>query len=312
MARNRGSIFHEWSWRKVLESTNSKPLYLACHDAEGKLLAVCPFFYRKGRRHLTYLLSLPLSPMAGPIISDQVTNISQIMESLRKSVRFSPFNPVVSMQIVVHQQPMIQSLIACGYHYDMADGLFILDLQEKPPDHIWSNEFQKHDRQAVKYYERQDSWFGFARHEHDYTDYLALHEESIMRGKERPLIPPEFLSRMRSNVGERLKVALVTLEDKLAAGLSMICDPANATVHLRSIGYARTKNIHSPVIYIDWKTINWAFENGFRYVSFGPTSTKPTDAVRRLKERFGGSYVPRYRFTLSTSGIAYSFANGGA
>jgi CelD/BcsL family acetyltransferase involved in cellulose biosynthesis len=307
VARNNGSIFHTWSWRKVLESTNSKPLYLACRDAKGELLAVCPFFYQKAGRGLMYLLSLPLTAMAGPIIDDRVIEVPQILKSLPKAIRFSPFNPVVSMQVIAYQQPVINSLNVCGYPHHMEDGLFILDLHEKTPDYIWKNGFEKHDRQAIKYYEQNDSLFGFASNEHDYADYFALHEASVERGKEQPLISTEFLAKMRLNMGDRLKVTLVRVQDKVVAGFSMICDPANSTVHLRIIGYSRTKNIHSPIIYIDWKIINWALENGFRYVDFGSTSPKPTNPVHKLKARFGGTFVPRYRFTLPISGIPYSF-----
>jgi len=308
--QNNGTIFHEWSWRGVLESTGSKPLYLTYYDRERTPLAVCPFFYRKGGRRLRYLLSLPISPVAGPIIGKGEGSAPKILSLLPKSVRFSISNPVVSMQIRVHQQPMIQALTNGGYRFEITDGLFVLDLQERTPDQIWRDFFQKHDRQAVKYYEQGNSWFGFARDERDYADYSALHEESLARGEERPIVPQEFLERMRSRLGERLKVTLVRMENKVVAGFSMICDPRNRTVYLLIIGYSRAKNIHSPVIYINWKTINWAFESGYRYINFGPTSPKTTDPVHKLKQRMGAIFVPRYRFTLPTAGIPYSLARG--
>jgi hypothetical protein len=203
---------------------------------------------------------------------------------------------------------MIRSLKASGYRYSVPEGLSVLDLTEKPLERVWNDHFQKHDRQSVKYFERMGAQFVFARTEQDYGDYLALHGESIARGKERPLLPQEFLSRMRLNIGEQVKVALVRLDEKLVAGFTMICDPLNSIVHLQIIGYSRAKNIHSAVVYIDWQAVNWAHKNGFRYVDFGPTSSNPANAVHKLKARMGGTFIPIYRFTLYTAGSPYSFA----
>ena len=180
VTQNGGSAFHLWAWRMVIEKTDLKPFYLAYRDTEGRLMAICPFFYRKGGRRLLYLESLPTSHMSGPVISAQATNTSQILELLRKSVRFSPFNPVISLKIRTDQQSVIQPMIALGFEHT-EDVLFVLDLHEMTPDYIWKNGFQKHDRQAVKYYEQQASAFGFARDEVEYTDFWALYHESLQR-----------------------------------------------------------------------------------------------------------------------------------
>jgi hypothetical protein len=305
---NNGSVFHSWSWRRVLETTGSRPFYVACRDTNGRILAICPFLQRKAARNFVLLDSLPLSHMSGPLVGSQVANVQEILGLLRKSVKFSIHNPVVCMQLKVHQQPIIRSLIDLGFRHQITEGLFILDLSGKKPADIWSQNFQKHDRQAVKYYERDGSGFGFAQQESDYADYLSLHQESILRRKERQLIPPEFLSKMRADLRDQLKVVLVTFESDVIAGLSMICDPRISTVHLAIIGYSRARNIHSPVVYMDWKIVNWALENGYRYVNFGPTSSSPTNPIHRLKLRFGGRFVPRHEFILPTSHLPYTLA----
>jgi len=120
---NRGSIFHLWSWRKVLEDTYSKPLYLAYRDSDGEILAVCPFFYRTGRL-LWYLDSLPESHSAGPIISNHVTDISRLLTALRKSVRFSPFKPAVAMRIRTEKHEIIEPMTNLGFGYTVTQ-LFI-------------------------------------------------------------------------------------------------------------------------------------------------------------------------------------------
>lgn len=307
VARNAGSFFHTWAWRRVLESHDSLPYYLACRNDEGKILAVCPFIYKAGTRSL-HLDSLPDSHMAGPLVGAEVKNVSELIESLRKSVRFSPFHPVVAFHIKAHQQEIVQPMVALGFPYKIDYGLLIADLREKPPEHIWNNGFVKHDRQAVKYYDLQGAEFRFASSESDFAGYLGLEEGPTWNPHDRP----EFFSRMRSNLGDRLRVAIVALDGKVIAGLISISDPANSTVHLATMRYTLVRNIHSPVTYINWKTISWAVGQGFRYVDFGVWGTEhtadPNHFSFKVKRRFELDFIPRYEFNVRPSGTAYSIA----
>jgi hypothetical protein len=307
VARNGGSIFHTWAWRRVLESHDSIPYYLACRNDEGKIIAVCPFIYKAGTRSL-HLDSLPDSPMAGPLVGGEAKTVSELIESLRKSVRFSPFHPVVAFHIKTHRQEIVQPMIALGFHYKTDYGLLITDLREKPPEHIWNNGFMKHDRQAVKYYDLRGAEFRFASSESDFAGYLGLEEGPTWNPHDRP----EFFSRMRSNLGDRSNVAIVTLEGKVIAGLISISDPANSTVHLATMRYSLVRNIHSPVTYVNWKMTSWAVGQGFRYVDFGIWSTEhtvdPNHFAYKLKRRFELDFIPRYEFNVRPSGTAYSMA----
>jgi len=307
VSENRGSIFHTWAWRRVLESDGSRPFYLAYRNGRGSILAICPFFYRT-RGRLRYLYSLPNSYMAGPVISNRAPAASQIITSLRKSVNQSLFNPVVYMRVKVHHEPIVRSMITLGFNYELKDEFLILDLHEKKPEDIWEHGFRKHDRQAIKYYESQGSRFGLATRETEFRDFLSL----LPRNYIGRIHSADFFSRMRLNMGERLCVATVTSEGKAITGISMLCDPPNSTIHLTTIRYAPTKNIHSPVTYLNWKVVNWAAEHGFRYVNFGDYTiakcADPTHPFHRLKERFEAASIPRYLFTLPVASVLYSVA----
>jgi hypothetical protein len=308
MSENGGSVFHSWSWRRVRESVGDRPLYLVCRDGKGTIIAACPFFYRKASRYLVYLESLQWSPIGGPVVSGQLGEIPEVIKSLQNSVKFSITNPVVSLQLRVHQQPMVQILTSMRFRYNASQGLFILNLASKTPQDIWKNGFQKHDRQAVKYYEERASSFTFARSDSDFTDYVALHQETMRRMGETPR-SLDYLSSMRLNFGEQFKIALVTFENRLIAGFAMICDAKSSTVYLGlNIGYSRTKNIHSPMIFMNWKVVNWASENGLGFVNFGVADSKSSDPVHKIKQKFGPEFVPIYRFTIPTSNIPYKFA----
>jgi lipid II:glycine glycyltransferase (peptidoglycan interpeptide bridge formation enzyme) len=256
---------------------------------------------------MLYLESLPQSPIGGPVMDVQ-QSISDIIEPLRKSVSFSILNPVVSLQFRVHQKSMIEPLLAMGLRHDASQGLFVLDLTTKTREQIWNEEFKKHDRQAVKYYEDRASVFSFAKDEGDFVKYQALHQETMSRTGE-PSRSLEYLLSMHKNFGERFKIALVVFEHKLVAGFAMICDARSSTVYLGlNVGYSKTKNIHSPIVYMNWKIVNWASDNGFRFVNFGRTDASSKDPVHKLKQKFASEFVPVYRFVLPTSNSPYSIA----
>jgi hypothetical protein len=172
------------------------------------------------------------------------------------------------MRIRTHQSQIIERMVDLGFQYRRTQ-LFILDLLRTDPVHVWNNGFLKHDRQAVKYFEHMNPTFAFARNEDDYTSYLSLDRGSHTERIESV----QLLNRMRAHMGDRLLVALTILDGKVAAGVSILCNPPSSTLSLKMMLYdLPAKNIHSPVTYLNWKVINWARENGFRYVDFGSFS----------------------------------------
>jgi len=314
VVRNRGSIFHQWSWRKVLEGERSKPLYLVCRDTSERILAIFPFICTSGRR-LRYLDSLPESQMAGPVVGLRHSNLLPIMASLPKSIKFSPRNPIIAMRIRIHQPQIVESLRSLEFEYSQRYGIFLLDLQARTPEHIWSNGFQKHDRQAIKYFDQHGAEFGFAERRSDYLEYLDLEGDSSEK-KARHL---DVLSRMWLNLGDRFKVARVTLEGRTIMGSTLLLDTVTSTLHVMkhlSFRYreenAPVKTMHSLSTFAFWNVVNWAKENGFRYVDFGSypkeVGSDPRHISSRLRERFEIEFVPSYDFVIPTHGTAFSIA----
>lgn len=313
VAKNGGSVFHLWSWRKVLEDDETKALYLVCRDSAGEMLAVCPFFFRSGRR-LLYVDSLPDSYTAGPIISPRVKSPSQIVKSLRGSVSFSRIRPTGAMVVKTHQERVIESIRELGSKQEAAHVLFLLDLEKTTPEHVWSHGFQKHDRQAVKYYEASAS-FAFAS---DAGRYVTLERPGwdMYKFQKLKLFRPEFIARMQALLQDRLKIAeVVDPGGKPLAGLLMLLDPEDSpkpTVHLLAIRHNPSNNIHSVVTYIDWKALCWARDHGFKEVDFGPypisLTSDPSHPYHKFVKRFEVTPSPRYVFYIPVSGVSYSLA----
>ena len=296
-----------------MSESQLRPFYMACRDPSGEMLAACPFFYNR-RKYFLYLESLPSSLIGGPVVSESEIARNQIMDSLLKSVKFSPLNPVTAMSIRVHQKAIINSMAALGLKSPATHCLLVLDLQEKTPESIWNNGFQKHDRRAIKFFEKKGTEFRFAREEKDYLDFLSLPNPNYKFYRDR-LGRADVFSKMRLNLGDRLAVAIAFYEDKMIAGIPLLLDPSISMVHtIRGLRYS-SLNIHEPmanVTYCNWKVVNWAHEHGYRYVDFGsyPISgvLSPHNPFSKFRERFQLEVVPWHRFTVPTSKFAYALA----
>ena len=280
-----------------MESDGGKPFYMACRDGRGSLVAICPFFYGKAGRHLLELDSLPMGHMTGPLIGAEAGNTAELLESLRRSVKFSALNPLVSMKLRVHQEPVARCLVGLGFECERDSGLFVLDLLKKTPADILGQEFRKHERGDIRYYEEGGSSFELASQESDYNAFLSMQQESMRRQGYLPL-SPELLSSLRSNFGEGFKVASVVSGNERIAALGFFCDPTNSMVNLMFVGYSRARNSKSSYFFAFWKLVNWASETGFRYLDFGLTSPDPADPRHRVKRKFGGEWVERYAVSM--------------
>jgi serine/alanine adding enzyme len=302
VTKNRGSIYHSWAWRLALQSSGLKPLYMACRDNRGNLTAICPFMYVKKRGRLYVLHSLPHGHMAGPLISTETTNVAEVIEPLRRSVKFSIFNPVVAMTLKVHQQPIVTCLDKLGFAREATGGLFILDLLSKTTADIWVQEFGKEERYNVEYFEKGGSSFELASQESDYERFLSILHESQRHQGYDPL-PRQFLSSLRSNFGDKFRVALIASRNETVAAVGFFCDTSNSVVHWVYVGYSRVRSSRSfkpplTVVFAGWNLVNWASKNGFRYFDFGPTDPNPSDPRHQVKKKFGAEWTDRYVFTM--------------
>jgi hypothetical protein len=240
--------------------------------------------------------------MTGPLISTEAANTTEILEPLRKSVKFSIFNPIVSMRLKVHQRPIARCLTELGFAHEPTGGLFILDLLTKTTVDIWVQEFGEEERHNVEYFEKGGSSFELASQESDYERFLTILQESQRHQGYQP-VSQQFLSSLRANFGEKFKVALVTSKNQTVAALGFFCDTSNSMVHWVYVGYSRVRNSRSfkpplTVVFAGWNLVTWASQNGFRYVDFGPTNPDPADPRHRIKKKFGGEWIERYAFSV--------------
>jgi len=65
-------IYHHPAWLRVLEEAYGyRPVNLACEDAHGQLRGILPLFYSRGLFTGRRFLSLPRTPVGGPLAHDE-------------------------------------------------------------------------------------------------------------------------------------------------------------------------------------------------------------------------------------------------
>jgi hypothetical protein len=305
-----GSIFHSWAWRTVLSNDNLRPHYAICRGGNGNIIAALPLIAAEGRRFM-HLQTPPDSFTAGPVVKADEADPGSLFGTLSRLPRFSFLKPVEAIHILTHQQSVAEPLVRSGFQHKLDEyGLLMVDLYSNSLEDIWGNGFRKHDRQTVKYHEDIGCDFRLGSRAEDLEGYLALKEGPVWNRFERP----EFIQSMKQNLGDNLKMGVVTQDGRVIAGSLFLCDRGTSTAHLMSMRYSLMKNIHSPVTFMNWMTTKWISEQKFRFVNFGPWSKEHVDDSAhsgfKLMRRFGANFIPRHAFTIRPSGVAYSIARG--
>src|SRR5690606_32691460 len=72
MAHPEGLVYHHPAWSQVIEETYGyRPAHLACVDADGNMHGVLPLFSQRGLLSGRRLVSLPHTPVCGPLTSSR-------------------------------------------------------------------------------------------------------------------------------------------------------------------------------------------------------------------------------------------------
>jgi len=320
---NGGTPYQSWAYRSILEESGNDPEYLAYKRPGGPILAVCPMFrarVAKYRQRLTGPLEtgtvpdpqeklkprsfqgiLPIPALFGPEANPEVA--ARALQHYLEGMRY----PITSsLDIMTSQKRVIESLLLLGFRNWKAHGDFITDLSKTPTSNIWSDAFNKHDRQDIKYFDGLGASFRLSSEGGEFNEFLKLHESTMLREGYRPM-KADFLALMRRHLGEKLQLAVSDRSGELVAAQLLILDRPSQTVYIDKIGYTRLRNIHSSVVFLWFKICAWAEKNGFRYVNLGGARS---DEALRLKRKFGGDFVEYHVFVIPSGSKLYPVTAG--
>jgi hypothetical protein len=320
---NRGTVYQYWTWRSVLKDCGNNPEYLVYRESGGPILAACPLFRVSVGRYRQKLTGPPfldrvarggeqlereklrwIEPL--PCLFGGDVDVPEAAQALQLYLKPSITRLVSSMELLTWQTRVIECFTRLRFPHRKIGSYFLTDLEKTPPDKIWAEEFGKHDRQDVKYFDGLGASFRLSTTEEEFARFHELHDSSMLR-EGYSSMTEEFLAVVRRHLGDKLQLAMSVKSEELVAGQLLILDRINQTVYIDRVAYSRSRNIHSSVVSLWFKICIWAKENGFRYINFGGART---DEAYKLKRKFGGEYLETYVFHVPSKSKLHSTAAG--
>lgn len=290
-----GTFFHTIKWKNVLE--NSFPYqssYLCIRDSSGQLVGVCPFFITKKLWPFTVLDSLPDSDLGGPLLK----------EEYKKDAAKALVNYLIELGAsngIAYTKMRLSDLEACEYlrtndsNVDDNSGTMILDLDEKPLDIIWEKVFTKKggQRRLIRRFERDGFQIREAKCSEDLNNFYKLYCEHKYHLGASPY-PFKYFEIIWSFLHpDNFNIILVEKDDECIGASAFFIYKEQRSIYLCYIGYNKglLSTRYNYSYYARWKEIEWAHENGFRYVSFGPSPKDPNSVYHSRKISFGCDFI---------------------
>lgn len=290
----KGTFFHTLKWKRVLE--NSFPfesLYLVIRDPNDELIGVCPFFLSKKLWPFTVLDSLPNSDLGGPLMKEEYKNeAAYLLKDYLKELSSDKGITYVKMRL--SDQELCEYLKMKTSRVDTISGTMVLDLKEKPMDFIWDKIFKQKQRKYIKRFEHDGFKTKEAENEDNLNKFYALyHQNAIKRGVPHPFT--FYKNAFDLLYPDNFNIILIEKgETCIGAGIFFIYEERKA-IYMAGAALDKTVSSRYKTYYkLRWETIKYAYRNGFRYVSFGPTPSDRSSVYYSLKSEFGAEFNQDY------------------
>ena len=310
-----GSIHHHPAWLEALEREyGQKGVHFICEDSAGKVLAVLPMLETRGLpfglgRSLAgrRLASLPRTPVAGPLSIDENATVALLQEAVERV----DADPGLRLQIKTQGRELDGLIdgIACA-PWRLS---YLLQLPEDA-----ENAFRianRHSRSVVKWALQKAARLGVyarpAETEAELSVWYGLYLET-MRHNVVPPRPYRFFLALWELLRPLGMMELILAEQD-NAGRRRILAGSIFLSFGQTVTYAfsgsRLRDLASrPNDVIQWRAINDAHKNGFRFFDFGEVP-EGEDDLAKFKRKWGAEPARLYRYyypanTALHSGIA--------
>lgn len=294
-----GLIYHHPVWLQVLqEAYDCHPAHLACEDSTGQFRGVLPLFYMRGFLTGRRLSSLPRTPIAGPLASDNEALASLVRTAVER----------VSSEHGVQLQLKMAS--------DALDGLvegivsepfrttYVLELPERPEAlRFGSSRNSARIKWAVNKATRQGVHVRPAESERDLRAWYELYLDT-MRWHAVPPRPYRFFEIMWRQLRPHRLLRLLLAEQQegvqtrlLAGSLFLMF---GQTIFYAFNGRRQEDLPLRPNDAIHWQAIQDACADGFRHYDFGEV-TGDNVGLAAFKHKWGTRANLLYRYHYPAS-----------
>lgn len=297
------TVYHTWEWKTFLEKRGFHSRYVLVRDSSRNVQAGCAFVLTPYHRLFRRYDSLPYFGLqgGGPLFRKD-GNKQYVCDSLVNWLRTVSLSArVVGSRIVTTDEEARRLFEARGMTFQAKRGFMIADLEKAPPETIWEKVFSNRESQrtVIRRLERMGIEMRVVADRGALKEFERLHRDSLVRLK-APIPPESFYNDLWETLSPRyLQIGIVSLTGKTLCAFIFLPFAQRRSVDLFLIGYDREtlRNLSMP-LYVIWRMIEWARENGYRFVNLGRTPNNPADKHYRFKAQFGCSMIPCYDMQL--------------
>lgn len=294
------TVFHTWAWKRFLESRGRTSQYVLALDRTGAAVAGFPFFVVRFARIFSILWSLPGCDIGDPLFTksaDEQHTVAALDRFLRGKRRWR----LVAARLKLTNERLCQHLVRGGLAADTSKGLFVLDLEQRPPERIWEEVFTRGrgERTEIRKLEREGFEFRVVTDRTAINDLYRLHNLALAHLGMRPN-PLTFYEHLWDYLyPEHLRVANISVNGAVVCSSAFLTFRPTQTVHFEYLGFDRDAIGNRAVVrYMAWQTLKWARDNGYRFANLGSTSASTQDEQYHRKGSWGATFIPQYAVTI--------------
>jgi CelD/BcsL family acetyltransferase involved in cellulose biosynthesis len=297
-ARSDALVFHHPAWlRAVCRAQGYESLVLAHHDLDGRLDGVLPLAFKRGWVTGRRLVSLPHTPVAGPLAAaDQVAADLSTAALQRARDRGARLELKTRARALDGACPDLQ-----GVEWSTT---FVLTLPGEAPEQLRFGNSRNHRRirWAVGKAEREGVQVRDAESVADVQAWHALYL-STMRTHAIPPRSLRFFAALWDDLRPLGMLRLVLAEQgrRLLAGSVFLM--LGSTVFYAYNGRRRDALALRPNDLIQWRAIHDAARAGFRRYDFGEVEDDQ-HGLAEFKAKWGAEPEPLYRYMHPPPGRA--------
>ncbi len=289
-----GLIYHHPAWLRVLEEAYGyKPVNLACEDSDGQLQGVLPLYYMRGLATGRRFVSLPRTPLAGPLASDKQV-MAVLLQGAVERVREEPGT---RLQLKVFSNPL-DGLVGgvVGAPWSMT---YRLELPERLELLRFGNS-RNHSRirWAINKATRLGVEVHAAETERELRVWYGLYLDT-MRRLAVPPRPYRFFEVAWAQLQPRGLLRLLLAERCEAGRIKLLAGSLfltfRQTVFYAFTGWRREDLSLRPNDVIQWQAIHDACAEGYRYYDFGEVE-ESNPGLADFKTKWGAEQKWLHRY----------------
>lgn len=289
-----GLIYHHPAWLQVLEEAYGyQPVNLACEDAKGQLRGVLPLFSMQGLFTGRRFVSLPRTPVAGPLAYDDQARVAL----LRAAVDRVREERGAQLQLKVSSNALgglVEGVVGVPWRES-----YMLALPEQPALlRIGSSRNQARIKWSINKAAKLGVEVHAAETAHDLRGWYELYLNTM-----RQLVVPPRPFHFFEVAWKRLQpsgLLRLLLAKRYEAGRARLLAGSlfllfGQTVFYAFTGWRREDQLLRANDALQWQAIQDACATGFRYYDFGEV-TEHNQGLAEFKSKWNAEPTWLYRY----------------